>query len=146
MILIVHVHLYKITNRRKLIILLLQDLEALVHIPKIRALGESGGGDKAYLALSDIHRLLIARGEPSLRAKSRLAAQKVLFYAANLDHFDRERLEVEVGRRRRSMEAEEQQTSQLDKDLHDRKNLAQERTALQKRASIERPKIEEIAE
>ncbi|KAK9895418.1 hypothetical protein P389DRAFT_197476 [Cystobasidium minutum MCA 4210] len=137
-----------ITDRRKLVLLLLEDVATIAHAPKIRTMDESGQeDDKSHLALSDVHRYLGTRGDPSTRPKAKLAAQKILFYLANLDNFDRERLEHDIGRRKRALEAEEQNTAQIDKDLHDPKNIAQERLVGQASGTNGgRPKIEEIGE
>lgn len=134
----------KITNRRKLLLLLLSDLIALLHNPKIRALEDGSERDKAYLALSDIHAILSIQGDASRRAACKLAAQKMLYYASNLDTFDREQLENDTLKRRQYIEAEEVELSQFEKDAVDRKNIGSERLLPTQEARINRPKIEEL--
>lgn len=135
----------KITDRRKLLLLLLNDLAALVHVPKIRGIGEAEDGeDKAYVALSDLYTLLSTNVDPSNRQSRKMAAQKLLFYAANLDNCDRQGLQRAVAKRERCVEAEDLQTTQLEKDVHDRKNIVAERLQEKDCAAVGRPKIEEI--
>lgn len=132
----------KITDRRKLSLLLLDDLLALLHKPKVAIVeAVESATDNAYLALSDVSTILAARGGASRRAACKLAGQKVLYYASNLDTFDRERLQVEVSKRRRYVESEEAEDSQFERDVVDRKNIAADR--LDKTETV-RPRIEEI--
>lgn len=132
-------------NRRKLLLLLLDDLSALLHKPKVAIINaEEGAVDKAYLALSDVYNTLLARGDASRRTLSKLAAQKILYYASNLDTYDRERLQVEVSKWRRYIETEEAESSLFERDAIDRKNIANERPGKRDGASLSRPKIEEI--
>jgi len=120
-------------------------LVALLHNPKIRAIEETENEtDKTYLALSDIHSLLSARSVVSRRPACKLAAQKILYYASNLDNFDREHLQSEVLKRKHSIEMEELDVSQFEKDVVDRKNIGGERILQAEVARSDRPKIEEI--
>ena len=135
----------KITNRRKLLLLLLTDITALLHNPKIRALEEDGNEkDKAYLALSDYHAILSVQDNATRRAAYKLAAQKILYYASNLGNFERELLESDTLKRKQYMEAEEAELSQFEKDAVDRKNIGTERLLSTQEARTDRPKIEEL--